>query len=59
MVFVKKIFSQVVVFMKTFSHVVIHGYKNTIGHKNMTYMIVWLEMVINHICFSHKCQVLV
>jgi hypothetical protein len=32
--------------MKTF----IHAYKKTIKHKNMAYMIIWLEMVICHIC---------
>jgi len=37
----------------------IHGYKNITKHKNIAYMIVWLEMVISHICHSHKCQILV
>jgi len=43
-----------------FMHIyfLIHGYKNTTTHKNMAYMIVWLEMVTSHICHSHKCQVL-
>jgi len=34
----KKIFNHIILFTKTFIHIVIHGYKNTTRHKNMTYM---------------------
>ncbi len=60
MVFMKKIFNHVLFLsFKTFRCNHMHGYKNMATHKNMAYMIVWLEMVINHICHSHKCEVVV
>jgi hypothetical protein len=38
MVFIKKSFNHIVLSMKTFNHIVFHGYKKTIRHKNMAYM---------------------